>query len=58
MNPCGVRHGLSGDMLVVGPVLKIKTGFRGFETEKIRDFENLHRFDKKFYTSIHELYYQ
>ena len=41
---------------MVGPVLKIKTGFRGFETK--RDFESLHRYDKKFYARVHELHYQ
>ena len=44
-------------ILVVGPVLKIKTGFRGFETK-----QNLGKFTeffyKKFYASVHELYYQ
>ena len=43
--------------LVVGPVLKI-TDFRGFEPNKIRDFESLQRLDKKFYGSVHELYCQ
>ena len=41
--------------LVVGPVLKIKTGFQGFE---IRDFKSLQRYDNKFYASVHELDFQ
>ena len=44
---------------MVGRVLKIKTGFRGFENEqKIRDFKSLQRYDKKFYASVLELHSQ
>ena len=47
-----------GFNLVVGPVLKIKTSFRGFETEQNPGFRSLQRYDNKFYTSVHEQYSQ
>ena len=45
-------------MLVVRPVLKIKTGFWGLKPNKIWDFESLQRYGKKIYVSVHELYCQ
>ena len=44
--------------VVVGPVVKIKTGFRALKPNEIRDFESVQIYDKKFYASVHELYYQ
>ena len=39
---------LSYPLLMVGPVLKIKTGFRGFEPNEIWDFESVQKYGKNF----------
>ena len=44
--------------VVVGLVLKVKTGFRGLKPNGIRDFESLQRYGKKFCASVHEIYPQ